>query len=190
MVAPRLHERYNAEIVPALSQKFGRTNRLSLPKLQKIVLNMGVGKALQDKDRIKVAADQLGLIAGQRAQVTKAKKAISQFRLREGNEIGCRVTLRGTRMYEFLDRLVTIALPRVRDFRGLNPKSFDGRGNYAMGLKEQIVFPEINYDRIEKVRGMDIIVTTTAKTDEEARELLRLFNFPFPRVEEDQKEAA
>jgi large subunit ribosomal protein L5 len=150
---------------------------------------MGVGEATQDKKKVETAAQEMELIAGQKPVITKAKKSIAQFKLREGMPIGVKVTLRRERMYEFVDRLVTIALPRVRDFRGLNPKSFDGRGNYAMGLKEQLVFPEINYDRIEKVRGMDIIVTTTAKTDDEARELLRLFNFPFPR-EEDQKEAA
>jgi large subunit ribosomal protein L5 len=151
---------------------------------------MGVGEATQDQKKVETAAAEMELIAGQKPVITKAKKSIGQFKLREGMPIGVKVTLRKERMYEFLDRLVTIALPRVRDFRGLNPKSFDGRGNYAMGLKEQLVFPEINYDRIEKVRGMDIIVTTTAKTDDEARELLRLFNFPFPREEQDQKQAA
>ena len=161
-------------------EKFGYKNRMEVPRLDKIVLNMGVGEATQDKKKVETAAPEMELIAGQKPVITKAKKSIAQFKLREGMPIGVKVTLRRERMYEFLDRLVTIALPRVRDFRGLNPKSFDGRGNYAMGLKEQIVFPEINYDRIEKVRGMDIIVTTTAKTDDEARELLRLFNFPFP----------
>jgi large subunit ribosomal protein L5 len=151
-----------------------------VPKLEKIVINMGVGEATQDKKKVEQAAAEMEKISGQKPVITKAKKSIAQFKLREGMPIGCKVTLRRDRMFEFLDRLVTIALPRVRDFRGLNPKSFDGRGNYAMGLKEQIVFPEINYDQIEKVRGMDIIITTTAKTDEEARELLRLFNFPFP----------
>jgi len=149
---------------------------------------MGVGEATQDKKRVETASNEMQLIAGQKPVITKAKKSIAQFKLREGMPIGCKVTLRRERMYEFLDRLVTIALPRVRDFRGLNPKSFDGRGNYAMGLKEQIIFPEINYDQIDKVRGMDVIVTTTAKTDEEVRELLRLFNFPFPA--EEQREAA
>jgi large subunit ribosomal protein L5 len=163
---------------------------MEIPRLDKIVINMGVGEATQDKKRVDTAAAEMELIAGQKPVITKAKTSIAQFKLREGMPIGCKVTLRRERMYEFLDRLVTIALPRVRDFRGLNPKSFDGRGNYAMGLKEQIIFPEINYDRIEKVRGMDIIVTTTARTDDEARELLRLFNFPFPRTEEDQKQAA
>jgi len=185
----RLRAEYNERIVPAMTEKFGYKNRMQVPRLDKIVLNMGVGEATQDKKKVETAAAEMELIAGQKPVITKAKKSIAQFKLREGMPIGVKVTLRGERMYEFLDRLVTIALPRVRDFRGLNPKSFDGRGNYAMGLKEQLVFPEINYDRIEKVRGMDIIVTTTAKTDDEARELLRLFNFPFP-AEEAQKEAA
>jgi large subunit ribosomal protein L5 len=175
----RLQERYTKEIVPALAKKFGRDNRLSLPKLSKIVLNMGVGKALQDKDRMKQAAEQLGMIAGQRPQVTKARMAVSGFRLREGNEIGCRVTLRGRRMYEFLDRLVNIALPRIRDFRGVNPKSFDGNGNYSMGLTEQLVFPEIDPDTVTFTQGMDITFVTTTKNDDEARELLRLFGMPF-----------
>src|SRR5438105_8828951 len=176
---PRLLDRYNTDIVPALSKKFGRDNRLSLPKLQKIVINMGVGKALQDKDRMKAAADQLGQIAGQRPQVTKAKRAISQFRLREGNEIGCRVTLRGKRMYEFLDRLINVALPRIRDFRGVNPKSFDGNGNYTMGLAEQLVFPEIDPDKVNFTQGMDVTFVTSTRNDDEARELLRAFGMPF-----------
>jgi large subunit ribosomal protein L5 len=186
---PRLRADYDARIVAAMTEKFGYKNRMEVPRIEKIVLNMGVGDATQDKKRVDTAASEMELIAGQKPVVTKAKKSIAQFKLREGMPIGVKVTLRRERMYEFLDRLVTIALPRVRDFRGLNPKSFDGRGNYAMGLKEQLVFPEINYDRIDRVRGMDIIVTTTAKTDDEARELLRLFNFPFP-VEQDQKQAA
>ena len=186
----RLRKEYDETIVPAMIEKFGYRNRMEVPRLEKIVINMGVGEATQDKKKVETAAAEMELIAGQKPVITKAKKSIAQFKLREGMPIGVKVTLRRERMYEFLDRLVTIALPRVRDFRGLNPKSFDGRGNYAMGLKEQLVFPEINYDRIEKVRGMDIIVTTTAKTDDEARELLRLFNFPFPQVEEAQKEAA
>jgi large subunit ribosomal protein L5 len=185
----RLRAEYDEKIVPAMIEKFGYGNRMEVPRLDKIVLNMGVGEATQDKKKVETAAQEMELIAGQKPVITKARMSIAQFKLREGMPIGVKVTLRGDRMYEFLDRLVTIALPRVRDFRGLNPKSFDGRGNYAMGLKEQLVFPEINYDRIEKVRGMDIIVTTTAKTDDEARELLRLFNFPFP-AEEAQKEAA
>jgi large subunit ribosomal protein L5 len=175
----RLHEKYNKEIVPALAKKFGRDNRLSLPKLSKIVLNMGVGKTLRDKERIKQAAEHLGLIAGQRPQITKARMAVSGFRLREGNEIGCRVTLRGRRMFEFLDRLINIALPRIRDFRGINPKSFDGNGNYSMGLTEQLVFPEIDPDKVTFTQGMDITFVTTTKNDDEARELLRLFGMPF-----------
>jgi large subunit ribosomal protein L5 len=186
----RLKRDYDERIAPAMMEKFGYKNRLEIPRLEKIVLNMGVGEATQDKKKVESAASEMELIAGQKPVITKAKKSIAQFKLREGMPIGCKVTLRRERMYEFLDRLVTIALPRVRDFRGLNAKSFDGRGNYAMGLKEQIVFPEINYDQIDKVRGMDIIVTTTAKTDEEARELLRLFNFPFPADADQQKQAA
>ena len=186
---PRLKRDYDERIVPAMIERFGYKNRLEVPRLEKVVLNMGVGEATQDKKKVETAAAEMELIAGQKPVITKAKKSIAQFKLREGMPIGVKVTLRRDRMFEFVDRLVTIALPRVRDFRGLNPRSFDGRGNYAMGLKEQIVFPEINYDRIEKVRGLDIIVTTTARTDEEARELLRLFNFPFP-VEQDQKQAA
>ena len=185
---PRLKGDYEERIVPAMIEKFGYKNRLEVPKLDKIVINMGVGEATQDKKRVETAAAEMQQIAGQKPVITKAKKSIAQFKLREGMPIGVKVTLRRDRMFEFLDRLVTIALPRVRDFRGLNPKSFDGRGNYAMGLKEQIIFPEINYDQIDKVRGMDVIVTTTAKTDEEARELLRLFNFPFPA--EEQRQAA
>ena len=185
---PRLRKDYDERIAKAMTEKFGYKNALEVPKLDKIVINMGVGEATQDKKKVEQAAAEMQLIAGQKPVITKAKTSIAQFKLREGMPIGCKVTLRRERMFEFLDRLVTIALPRVRDFRGLNPKSFDGRGNYAMGLKEQIVFPEINYDSIDKVRGMDIIITTTAKTDDEARELLRLFNFPFPA--EEQKEAA
>jgi large subunit ribosomal protein L5 len=186
----RLRKEYDEKIVPAMVEKFGYKNRMEVPRLEKIVINMGVGEATQDKKKVETAAQEMELIAGQKPVITKAKTSIAQFKLREGMPIGVKVTLRRERMYEFLDRLITIALPRVRDFRGLNPKSFDGRGNFAMGLKEQLVFPEINYDRIEKVRGMDIIVTTSAKTDDEARELLRLFNFPFPQVEDAQKEAA
>ncbi|MFZ5748206.1 MAG: 50S ribosomal protein L5 [Pseudomonadota bacterium] len=188
---PRFKSLYDESIAKAMTEKFGYKNVMEVPKLEKIVLNMGVGEATQDKKKVEQAAQEMELIAGQKPVVTKAKKSIAQFKLREGMPIGCKVTLRRERMYEFLDRLVTIALPRVRDFRGLNPKSFDGRGNYAMGLKEQLVFPEINYDRIDKVRGMDIIVTTTAKTDEEARELLRLFGFPFPQdADGEAKQAA
>ncbi len=188
---PRLKQAYADRIAAAMKEKFGYSNDLEIPRLTKIVLNMGVGEASQDKKKVQTAAEEMQLIAGQKPVITKAKKSIAQFKLREGMPIGCKVTLRRDRMYEFLDRLVTIAMPRIRDFRGLNPRSFDGHGNYAMGLKEQIIFPEISYDRIEKVRGMDIIVTTTAKTDEEARELLRLFGFPFPAEDaEQQKEAA
>ena len=186
---PRLRTDYDERIVKAMTEKFGYKNRMAVPRLEKIVINMGVGEATQDKKRVETAASEMQAISGQKPVITKAKKSIAQFKLREGMPIGCKVTLRRDRMYEFLDRLVTIALPRVRDFRGLNPKSFDGRGNYAMGLKEQIIFPEINYDQIEKVRGMDVIITTTAKTDEEARELLRLFNFPFPAVEAEKQAA-
>ena len=191
---PRLKSDYEDRIVKAMTEKFGYKNRLEVPRLEKITLNMGVGEASQDKKKVQTAAEEMALIAGQKPVITIAKKSIAQFKLREGMPIGCKVTLRRDRMFEFLDRLVTVALPRVRDFRGLNPKSFDGRGNYAMGLKEQIVFPEINYDRIDKVRAMDIIVTTTAGTDDEARELLRLFGFPFPAPESEtqaeEKQAA
>ena len=188
---PRLQRQYEEAIVAAMTEKFGYKNKLEVPRLDKIVLNMGVGDATQDKKRVEQAAAEMTLIAGQKAVVTKAKKSVAQFKLREGMPIGAKVTLRRDRMYEFLDRFVTIALPRVRDFRGLNPKSFDGRGNYATGLKEQLVFPEISYDKVDNIRGMDVIVATTAKTDDEARELLRLFGFPFPREDaaEDKKAA-
>jgi large subunit ribosomal protein L5 len=175
----RLQDRYNKEIIPALKQKFGRDNLLSLPRLQKIVVNMGVGKALQDKNRMEQSADQLSQITGQKAQVRKARVAVSGFRLREGNEVGCRVTLRGKRMYEFLDRLISIALPRIRDFRGVNPKSFDGNGNYSLGLAEQGVFPEIDPDKVNFVQGMDVTFVTSTRNDDEARELLRGFGMPF-----------
>ncbi|HEX4694912.1 50S ribosomal protein L5 [Sphingomonas sp.] len=188
---PRMQGIYDDTIVKAMTDKFGYKNALEVPRISKIVLNMGVGEATQDKKKVEQAASEMELIAGQKPVVTKAKKSIAQFKLREGMPIGVKVTLRREKMYEFLDRFITIALPRVRDFRGLNPKSFDGRGNYAMGLKEQLVFPEINYDRIDKVRGMDVIVTTTANTDDEARELLRLFGFPFPQdADGEQKQAA
>ena len=183
---PRSKALYDESIAKAMTEKFGYKNVMEVPKVEKITLNMGVGEATQDKKKVTSAAEEMELIAGQKPVITKAKKSIAQFKLREGMPIGAKVTLRRERMYEFLDRLVNIALPRVRDFRGLNPKSFDGRGNYAFGIKEQIIFPEINYDRIDKVRGMDIIVTTTANTDDEARELLRLFGFPFPQEEEKQ----
>ncbi len=185
---PRMKAIYDDRIIAAMTEKFGYKNALEIPRIDKIVLNMGVGEATQDKKRVDQAASEMELIAGQKPVITKAKKSIAQFKLREGMPIGVKVTLRRERMYEFLDRFITIALPRVRDFRGLNPKSFDGRGNYACGIKEQIVFPEINYDRIDKVRGMDVIVTTSAKTDDEARELLRLFGFPFPIEEESTEE--
>ena len=175
----RLLQKYTAEIAPALAAKYGRTNVLSLPRLTKICLNMGVGKALQDKNRMTEAAEQLTLIAGQKVQVTKAKVAISTFRLRQGYEIGCRVTIRGRRMYEFFDRLINLALPRIRDFRGLNPKSFDGNGNYSMGLSEQLVFPEIDPDKVHFTQGMDITICTSASNDEEARLMLKLFGMPF-----------
>ena len=186
---PRLQKLYEDTIVKAMTEKFGYTNPMQVPKIEKIVINMGVGDATQDKKRVDQAAAEMELIAGQKPVITKAKKSIAQFKLREGMPIGCKVTLRRTHMYEFLDRFVTIALPRVRDFRGLNAKSFDGRGNYATGLKEQLIFPEISYDKVDRIRGMDVIVTTTANTDDEARELLRLFGFPF-EGEADQKQAA
>lgn len=175
----RLQDRYVKEILPALGKKFGRTNVLSLPKLQKIVVNMGVGKALQDKNKMEQSAEQLTQITGQKSQITKAKIAVSAFKLRENNEIGCRVTLRGKRMYEFFDRLISIALPRIRDFRGVNPKSFDGNGNYSMGLTEQMVFPEIDPDKVNFTQGMDITFVTNIRNDDEARELLRQFGMPF-----------
>ena len=186
---PRMRKLYDDKIVKAMTEKFGYKNAMEVPKIEKITLNMGVGEATQDKKKVEAAAAEMELIAGQKPVVTRAKKSIAQFKLREGMPIGCKVTLRRERMYEFLDRLITIAMPRIRDFRGVSAKSFDGRGNYAMGLKEQIIFPEINYDRIDQVRGMDVIVTTTARTDEEARELLKLFGFPFP-IEAQEKEAA
>lgn len=186
---PRLKAAYNDRIVQAMTEKFGYTNQLEVPRIEKVTLNMGVGEASQDKKKVQTAAEEMELIAGQKPVIIKAKKSIAQFKLREGMPIACKVTLRRDRMYEFLDRLITIAMPRIRDFRGLNPKSFDGRGNFAVGLKEQIIFPEISYDKIDKVRGLDIIVTTTAQTDEEARELLRLFGFPFPS-DADEKLAA
>jgi large subunit ribosomal protein L5 len=175
----RLLERYQQEIAPRLAERLGRKNRLSLPRLEKIVVNMGVGKALQEKNRMEQAAEQLALITGQKPQVTKAKKAVSGFRLRQGNEIGCKVTLRGRRMYEFLDRLISIALPRIRDFRGVNPRSFDGHGNYSLGLAEQMVFPEIDPDKVTFTQGMDVTFVTSTNSDDEARELLRGFGMPF-----------
>ena len=187
---PRLKTKFEADIAKAMQAKFGYKNVMEIPRIEKITLNMGVGEASQDKKKVQTAAAEMEKIAGQKPVITKAKKSIAQFKLREGMPIGCKVTLRRERMFEFLDRLITVAMPRIRDFRGLNPKSFDGRGNYAMGLKEQIIFPEVSYDQIDKVRGLDIIVTTTAKTDDEARELLRLFGFPFPQDAAEQAKAA
>jgi len=186
----RMQQLYVDKVRAQMIEQFGYKNLMEVPKIDKIVLNMGVGEATQDKKKVDKAAEEMALIAGQKPVITKAKKSVATFKLREGMPIGCKVTLRRERMYEFLDRLITVALPRVRDFRGLNPKSFDGRGNYAMGLKEQIIFPEINYDRIDSVRGMDVIVTTTAKTDDEARALLKAFGFPFiqPPVEKPAAE--
>ena len=176
---PRLRKHYDEVVRPALIAEFGYKNALEVPTIEKIVLNMGVGDAVNDTKKVTTAAADLALIAGQKPVITRARKAISSFKVRENMPIGAKVTLRSIRMYEFLDRLVTVALPRIRDFRGLSPKSFDGRGNFAMGIKEHLVFPEIDYDKVESVLGMDIIVCTTAKTDEEARALLRAFNFPF-----------
>jgi large subunit ribosomal protein L5 len=175
----RLRKVYRDEVVPKLIEEFGYKNPMEVPRLDKIVLNMGVGEAVNDTKKVTSAAADLALIAGQRPVVTRARKAISTFKVRENMPIGAKVTLRKTRMYEFLDRLVTVALPRVRDFRGLDPKSFDGRGNYALGVKEHIIFPEIDYDKAESMLGLDIVVCTTAKTDAEAKALLRAFNFPF-----------
>jgi large subunit ribosomal protein L5 len=175
----RLLDQYNQTIAPALATKFGVTNKMAIPKLEKIVVNMGVGRATQDKALLEAAVDSLGKITGQKPQVTKAKVSVSGFRLREGNEIGCKVTLRGKRMYEFLDRLVSIALPRIRDFRGVNPNSFDGHGNYTLGLAEQVVFPEIDADRIQHSQGMDITIVSTTSSDDQARELLRALGMPF-----------
>lgn len=177
----RLKEQYNSEIKDAMTKKFGYKNVMEIPKLEKIVINMGVGEAKENHKLLDTAIQDLEIITGQKAVVTRAKKSIANFKLREGMPIGCKVTLRGERMYEFADRLINLALPRVRDFRGINPNAFDGRGNYALGIKEQLIFPEIEYDKVDKVRGMDIIFVTTAKTDEEARELLTLFGMPFKK---------
>ena len=176
---PRLKTEYRSRIRAQLKERFGYTNEMQIPKIDKIVINMGVGEAVADSKKINSAMADLARIAGQKPVPTKARLSIASFKLREGMTVGCKVTLRQDRMYEFLDRLITIALPRVKDFRGLNPKSFDGRGNYALGLKEHIVFPEIDYDKVDQIWGMDIIVCTSAKSDDEARELLRGFNFPF-----------
>ncbi|MGO8916952.1 MAG: 50S ribosomal protein L5 [Stellaceae bacterium] len=175
----RLQEHYEKVVKPALMKEFGYVNAMQVPKIDKIVINMGVGEGTQDGKKVDAAANDLAVISGQRPVVTRAKKSIATFKLREKLPIGCKVTLRRQRMYEFLDRLINIALPRVRDFRGVSPKSFDGRGNYALGLKEQLVFPEVNYDQVDAVRGMDIIIVTTAKTDAEAKALLRGFQMPF-----------
>lgn len=175
----RLKEHYSTVVKPQLKEEFGYKNDMEIPRLEKIVINMGVGEAVADSKKLKTAMEELARISGQKPITTKAKRSIAGFKVREGMDIGCKVTLRAERMYEFLDRLVTIALPRVRDFRGLNAKSFDGRGNYAMGLKEQIVFPEIDYDAVDEVRGMDIIICTTAKTNAEAHALLKHFDMPF-----------
>jgi large subunit ribosomal protein L5 len=175
----RLRDFYESEIRPALMQRFSYSNPMQVPRLDKIVLNMGVGEASQDKKKIDAAFQEMMQISGQKPVITYARKSIATFKLREGMIVGCKVTLRGERMYEFLDRFINIALPRVRDFRGVSPKSFDGRGNFAIGIKEQIIFPEINYDKVDKIRGMDVIICTTARTNDEARELLRQFNMPF-----------
>ncbi|MCQ2521915.1 MAG: 50S ribosomal protein L5 [Lachnospiraceae bacterium] len=177
----RLKDMYNSEIKDAMVKKFGYKNVMEIPKIDKIVLNMGVGEAKDNAKVLEAAVADMETITGQKAVITKAKNSVANFKIREGLGIGCKTTLRGEKMYEFLDRLVNLALPRVRDFRGVNPNAFDGRGNYALGIKEQIIFPEIEYDKVDKVRGMDVIIVTTAKTDEEARELLRLFNMPFAK---------
>ena len=177
----RLYETYKSEIVENMTKKFGYKNVMQVPKLNKIVINMGVGEAKDNSKLLETAVKDLEIIAGQKVVLTRAKKSVANFKIREGMAIGCKVTLRGERMYEFLDRLVNLSLPRVRDFRGVNPNAFDGRGNYALGIKEQLIFPEIEYDKVDKVRGMDIIFVTTAKTDEEARELLTQFGMPFKK---------
>ncbi len=177
----RLKEQYQNEIVDAMNKKFGYKNIMEVPKLDKVVINMGVGEAKDNAKLLDSAVADLERITGQKAVICKAKKSVANFKLREGMSIGCKVTLRGEKMYEFVDRLINLSLPRVRDFRGVNPNAFDGRGNYALGIKEQLIFPEIEYDKIDKVRGMDIIFVTTAKTDEEARELLKQFNMPFAK---------
>ena len=177
----RLKEQYNNEIVAAMIKKFGYKNIMEVPKLDKVVINMGVGEAKDNAKVLETAVKDMETIAGQKAVLTRAKNSVANFKIREGMAIGCKVTLRGEKMYEFVDRLVNLALPRVRDFRGVNPNAFDGRGNYALGIKEQLIFPEIEYDKVDKVRGMDVIFVTTANTDEEARELLRLFNMPFAK---------
>ena len=180
-MSSRLKEVYTNEIVDAMIKKFGYKNIMQVPKLEKIVINMGIGEAKENVKILESAMKDLEIIAGQKPIQTRAKKSVANFKIREGMPIGCKVTLRGEKMYEFADRLINLALPRVRDFRGINPNAFDGRGNYALGIKEQLIFPEVEYDKVDKVRGMDIIFVTTAKTDEEARELLTLFNMPFAK---------
>ena len=180
-MSSRLNEIYLNEIVPEMIKKFGYKNVMEVPKLDKVVVNMGVGEAKENAKVLESAVKDMETITGQKAVLTKAKNSVANFKIREGMAIGCKTTLRGEKMYEFVDRLINLALPRVRDFRGVNPNAFDGRGNYALGIKEQLIFPEIEYDKVDKVRGMDIIFVTTARTDEEARELLRLFNMPFAK---------
>ncbi|MCF0143326.1 MAG: 50S ribosomal protein L5 [Parasporobacterium sp.] len=177
----RLKEMYNAEIVPALMKKFEYKNIMQVPKIEKVVINMGVGEAKENAKALEAAINDMQIITGQKAVTTKAKKSVANFKVREGMQIGCKTTLRGDKMYNFLDRLINLALPRVRDFRGVNPNAFDGRGNYALGIKEQLIFPEIEYDKVDKVRGMDVIIVTSAQTDEEARELLSMFSMPFEK---------
>ena len=177
----RLKDQYQDKIVDAMMKKFGYKNKLEVPKLDKIVVNMGVGEAKENAKILEAAVKDMETITGQKAVITKAKKSVANFKIREGMSIGCKVTLRGEKMYEFFDRLINLALPRVRDFRGINPNAFDGRGNYALGIKEQLIFPEIEYDKIDKIRGMDVIVVTTARTDEEGRELLTQFGMPFAK---------
>ncbi len=177
----RIKEVYNNEIVDAMMKKFNYNNKMAVPKIEKIVINMGVGEAKENQKVLDAAVSDLTIISGQKPIITKAKKSVAAFKVREGMPIGCKVTLRGSRMFDFADRLINLALPRVRDFRGVNPNAFDGRGNYALGIKEQLIFPEIEYDKVDKVRGMDIIFVTTANTDEEARELLSLFGMPFKK---------
>lgn len=177
----RLYDMYNSEIVDAMMKKFGYKNIMQVPKIAKIVINMGVGEAKENAKALEAAIGDMQIITGQKAVTTKAKKSVANFKVREGMQIGCKTTLRGEKMYNFLDRLINLALPRVRDFRGVNPNAFDGRGNYALGIKEQLIFPEIEYDKVDKVRGMDVIIVTTANTDEEARELLTLFKMPFEK---------
>ena len=175
----RLREHFEQTVKPALIQEFSYGNNMEVPKLEKIVLNMGIGDGVADAKKVNAAAEEMALIAGQRPVITKARKSIANFKLRDGMPVGCKVTLRGDRMYEFLDRLVNVAMPRIRDFRGISGRSFDGRGNFAFGLKEQIVFPEINYDQVDEIRGMDVVICTTARSDEEARALLKGFDMPF-----------